>query len=76
MFARNRYMTTANNPDNNLSPWKPGQSGNSSGRPKGTRELAGHVLESTGGGVGVGSVTALEPAADGSVGLRSETKTI
>jgi hypothetical protein len=35
---------------NNLSPWQPGQSGNHSGRPKGTRELAGYVLETTGGG--------------------------
>ena len=42
-------MTTANNP-NNLSPWKPGQSGNPSGRPKGTRDLAGYVFETTGGG--------------------------
>ena len=29
-------MTAANNPNNNLSPWKPGQSGNPSGRPRGT----------------------------------------
>ena len=43
-------MTTANSPENNLSPWKPGQSGNPSGRPRGTRDLAGYVLESTGGG--------------------------
>ena len=43
-------MTTANNPKNNLSPWKPGQSGNPSGRPKGTRDLAGYVLETTDGG--------------------------
>ena len=43
-------MTTANSPNNNLSPWKPGQSGNPSGRPKGTRDLAGYVLESTDGG--------------------------
>ena len=43
-------MTTANSPQNNLSPWKPGQSGNPSGRPRGTRDLAGYVLESTGGG--------------------------
>ena len=43
-------MTTANNQENNLSPWKPGQSGNPSGRPKGTRDLAGYVLETTGGG--------------------------
>ena len=43
-------MTTANNPNNNLSPWKPGQSGNPSGRPKGTRDLAGYVLETTDGG--------------------------
>ena len=43
-------MTTANNQENNLSPWQPGQSGNPSGRPKGTRDLAGYVLESTGGG--------------------------
>jgi len=43
-------MTTANNPANNLSPWQPGQSGNPSGRPKGTRDLAGYVLETTYGG--------------------------
>jgi len=43
-------MTTANNPENNLSPWKPGQSGNPNGRPKGTRDLAGYVLETTDGG--------------------------
>ena len=43
-------MTTANSPGNNLSPWQPGQSGNSSGRPKGTRDLAGYVLETTDGG--------------------------
>jgi hypothetical protein len=43
-------MTTANNAENNLSPWKPGHSGNPSGRPKGARDLAGYVLESTGGG--------------------------
>ena len=43
-------MTTANNPKNNLSPWKPGQSGNPSGRPKGSRDLASYVLETTDGG--------------------------
>ena len=43
-------MATANNPNNNLSPWKPGQSGNPSGRPRGTRDLAGCVLETTDGG--------------------------
>ena len=43
-------MATANSPENNLSPWKPGQSGNPSGRPKGTRDLAGYVLETTDGG--------------------------
>ena len=43
-------MTTANNKNINLSPWKPGQSGNPSGRPKGTRDLAGYVLETTDGG--------------------------
>ena len=43
-------MTTANNPNNNLSPWKPGQSGNPTGRPRGTRDLAGYVLETTNGG--------------------------
>ncbi|MDA1272345.1 MAG: DUF5681 domain-containing protein [Chloroflexi bacterium] len=42
-------MTTANNVSNNLSPWKPGQSGNPSGRPKGTRDLAGYVLEAPDG---------------------------
>ena len=45
-----RSMTTANNPENNLSPWQPGQSGNPSGRPKGTRDLASYVLETTDGG--------------------------
>tara|TARA_Y100001001_G_scaffold155189_1_gene170727 strand:- start:451 stop:645 length:195 start_codon:yes stop_codon:yes gene_type:complete len=40
-------MTTANNPYNNLSPWKPGQSGNPSGWPRGTRDLAGDVIETT-----------------------------
>ena len=43
-------MTTTNSSSNNLSPWKPGQSGNPSGRPKGTRDLAGYVLETTDGG--------------------------
>ena len=43
-------MTTANNQSNNLSPWQPGQSGNPNGRPKGTRDLAGYVLETTDGG--------------------------
>ena len=43
-------MTTANNQRNNLSPWQPGQSGNPSGRPRGTRDLAGYVLEITDGG--------------------------
>ena len=43
-------MTIANNTNNNLSPWRPGQSGNPSGRPKGTRGLAGYVLENTDGG--------------------------
>ena len=43
-------MTTANNPNNNLSPWQPGQSGNPSGMPRGTRDLAGYVLETTDGG--------------------------
>ena len=43
-------MTTANNSNNSLNPWQPGQSGNPSGRPKGTRDLAGYVLESTDGG--------------------------
>ena len=43
-------MTTANNAENSLSPWQPGQSGNPSGRPKGTRDLAGYVLETTDGG--------------------------
>ena len=47
---KHNAMTTANNQENNLSPWKPGQSGNPSGRPKGTRDLAGYVLETTDGG--------------------------
>ena len=45
MSARNRYMTTANNPDDNRPPWQPGQSGNPNGRPKGTRDLAGSMLD-------------------------------
>ena len=43
-------MTTAKHQENNLSPWQPGQSGNPSGRPRGTRDLAGYVLETTDGG--------------------------
>ena len=43
-------MTTAKHQENNLSPWQPGQSGNPSGRPQGTRDLAGYVLETTDGG--------------------------
>ena len=43
-------MTTANNSNNNLSPWKPGHSGSPSGRPRGTRDLAGYVLETSDGG--------------------------
>ena len=43
-------MTTGNSASNNLSHWQPGQSGNPSGRPKGTRDLAGNVLETTDGG--------------------------
>ena len=56
-------MTTANNADNNLSPWQPGQSGNPSGRPRGTRDLAGYVLETTDGGKEL--VDALVPIARG-----------
>ena len=43
-------MTTVNSLNNNLTRWKPGQSGNPSGRPKGTRDLAGYVLETTDSG--------------------------
>jgi len=43
-------MASGNSPNNKLSPWQPGQSGNPSGRPKGTRDLAGYVLEATDGG--------------------------
>jgi len=43
-------MTTANNPNNNLSPWKLGQSGNPSGKPRGTRDLTGYGLKTTDGG--------------------------
>ena len=43
-------MTTANHRENSLTPGHPGQSGNPSGRPKATRDLAGYVLETTDGG--------------------------
>ena len=43
-------MTTTNNANNNLNPWKPGQSGSPSGRPRSTRDLAGYVLETTDAG--------------------------
>ena len=46
-------MTTANSLNNNLTPWKPGQSGNPSGRPKGTIDFVGYVLETTDGGKGL-----------------------
>ena len=58
-------MTTANNPSNNLSPWAPGQSGNPSGRPRGIRDLAGYVLETT--DVGKELVNALVSIARGVV---------
>jgi len=45
-----RSMTIANNQGNKSSPWQPGQSGNPSGRPKCTTDLAGYVLETTYGG--------------------------
>ena len=48
--SKHLTMATANNPNNNLSPWKPDQSGNPNGRPNGTRDLAGYVLETTDGG--------------------------
>ena len=38
-------MTTANNPNNHLFPWKPGQIGNPNSRPIGTRDLASPLLE-------------------------------
>ena len=43
-------MTTANNVSNALSPCQPGQIGNPSGMPRGTRDLAGYVFETTDGG--------------------------
>jgi len=43
-------MTTGNSASNHLSPWQPGQRGNPSGRPKGTKNLAGYVLETIAGG--------------------------
>ena len=58
-------MTTANNPNNNLSSWAPGQSGNPYGRPRGTRDLAGYVLETTDGGKEL--VDALVPIARGAM---------
>ena len=56
-------MTTANNHGNSLTAWKPGQSGNPSDRPKGTRDLADYVLETTDGGKEL--VDALVPIARG-----------
>ena len=56
-------MTTANNHGNSLTPWKPGQSGNPSGRPKGTRDPADYVLETTDSGKEL--VDALVPIARG-----------
>ena len=44
------YKSLGNNVNNNLNSWKPGQSSNPSGRPRGTRDLAGYVLETTDGG--------------------------
>jgi len=58
-------MTIANNPNNNLSSWAPGQSGNPYGRPRGTRDLAGYVLETTDGGKEL--VDALVPIARGAM---------
>ena len=58
-------MTTANSPNNNLSSWEPGQSGNPSGRPRGTRDHAGYVLETT--DVGKELVNALVSIARGVV---------
>lgn len=45
-------MTDSGNRDGNsgLTPWQPGESGNPSGRPKGTRDLANLVLASTDSG--------------------------
>ena len=43
-------MTAANNPNNNLSPWKLGQSGNPSDKSRFTKDLTGYVLETTDGG--------------------------
>ena len=43
-------MTTANNPNHNLSPWKLGQSGNPSDKSRGTKDLTGYMLETTDGG--------------------------
>ena len=42
-------VTTANN----LSPWKPEQSGNPSGRPGGTHDLVRYVVETAEGGKGL-----------------------
>ena len=37
-------ITTANSPNNNLSPWKPGQSGNPSGSSKLTQPAAQRTM--------------------------------
>jgi len=44
-------MRTRNsNKNSGLTPWKPGQSGNPSGRPKGTRDLANVVMDASSDG--------------------------
>ena len=47
MVKRKSSDSTANSANNKLTPWQPGQSGNPSGRPKGTLGLANYVQQAT-----------------------------
>lgn len=43
-------MLNANNPNNNLNPWKPDQNGASFGQSRGHRDLARYLIRSMDGG--------------------------